>query len=59
LVFRHFVSYICCVLLSQKKESINGEKIEKHMKEAYEIECDGDKCVIKPKYNKCDDKIVV
>ena len=21
--------------------------------------CDGDKCVIKPKYNKCDDKIVV
>ena len=29
------------------------------MKEDYEIECDGDKCVIKPKYNKCDDKIVV
>ena len=58
LLVTFVVFYFLTSLRKKKgtKDSMNGEMIEKHMKEDHEIECDGDKCFIKPKYDKCDDQ---
>jgi len=54
-----FVVFYFLTSLRKKQEakvSMNGDKLEKHMTEDHGIECDGDKCIIKPKYDKCDDE---
>lgn len=54
------VAFVGFYFLNQKgsKDLMNGEKLEKHIKEDHDIVCDGDKCIIKPKYDKCDDENV-
>ncbi len=48
------VVFVVFYFLKKKgtKDSMNGDMLEKHMKEDHNIECDGDKCFIKSKYDK-------
>ena len=52
------VAFVGFYFVKQKgsNDLMNGEKLDKHIKEDDDIVCDGDKCVIKPKYDKCDDE---